>query len=521
MPRIPLVIALLLLASATAARAQCMLINPSFEFDGTTGTVFQGWSQFGPVGIATESTHGQRSARVDGPDTGGLDVAGVWQALESGPGDVWDVDVDVRALVALAGGSRALVNVEWRDAGETLLDYVSYDALTSASGTSTTLVVTTPAAPAGTATVRLLLGVLQDAGDPRPTVAFDRARFERRTSPSLDEIQWTDFPGGRSLDFAGRTWRVKGPGFYAPGPNNFADGPQNVWVDAEDRLHVRLRKIGATFYSSELALAEALGYGDYVFTTRGRLDALDPNVVLGLFLWEYGPCWLPFDLWWNPYNEIDVEFSRWGDPAAPNMQYVVQPWDIPGNRHRYDVLFEDDEITSHAFRWLPDRVEWRSWRGGPDDEATSPPIASLALANAFLPRPGRARVHINLWWFDRTPAEEQEVIFEDFRFTPAAVTAADVPPVERRLELTATPNPFNPVTTLAFTLDRAANVTLTIHDARGRHVRKLVDGLRAAGRHAVTWNGFDDRDAPVASGVYHARLSADGDTTSLRMSLIK
>ena len=526
MPRNAPTIALLLLLLPEIAAAQCMLINPSFEFDGTTGTVFQGWNQFGPISITSESTHGQRSVRIDGPDTGRLDVAGVWQPLETAPGDVWDVQVDVTAMAVLAGGSRALVNVEWRDASDQLIDYVSFDALVPAGPTSTTFDVATPAAPAGTATARLLLGVLQRAGDPRPAVSFDRAYFEKRTTPTLDEQQWADFPGGRSIDFAGRSWRVKGPGYFAPGPNNFSDSTSNVWVDGSGHLRMVLRKIGATFYSSEIALEESLGYGDYVFTTRGRLDLLDPSVVLGLFLWEYGACWSPADLYWNPYNEIDIEFSRWNDPGAPIMQYVVQPWDIPGNRHRYDVVFADDEVTSHAFRWLPDRVEWRSWRGGPDDEDTSATIRSLTLANAFLPRPGRARVHINLWWNASTPAQAQEVVFEDFRFRPAGATATDeVVQPRRPLVLSAAPNPFNPTTTFSFTLDRDADVTLAIHDVRGRHVRTLAAETLSAGPHELVWNGRDDRDAPVASGVYHARLAVeDGGrtrTTSLRMSLIK
>lgn len=522
MLRSVLLTALILAAAPTAAEDRCMLINPSFEFDGTTGTVFQGWNQFGPIGITSDATHAQRGVRVDGPDSGRWDVAAVWQPMDAAAGDVWDVEVDVHAPTALAGGARALVNVEWWDAGGNQIDYVSFDALTAGGTTSTTFSAETPPAPEGTVEIRLLLGVLQGPTDPRPSVVFDRAVFERRTSPSLEEIQWNDFPGGRSIEFAGRAWRVKGPGFFAPGPNNFADDAGNVWVDDQDHLHLRVRRIGATYYSSEIALEDPLDYGDYVFTLRGRLDLLDPNVVLGLFLWEYGPCWLPSNMWWNPYNEIDIEFSRWNDPNAPVMQYVVQPWDIPGNRHRYDVTFADDEITSHAFRWLPDRVEWRSWRGGPDDEATSPTIQSLTLANAFLPRPGRARVHMNFWWNVDPPATTQEVVVEDFRFVPAgSVTDADVPRPDRRLMLTARPNPFNPTTTLSFTLDHEADVTLTIHDARGRRVRTLVTERRGVGEHEIVWSGRDDQGAPVASGVYHAQLVADDDATSLRMSLIK
>lgn len=522
-PLIPLLIAAL--ALTTPAAAQCLLANPSFEFDGTTGTVFQAWQQFGPVGVTPDATHGQRGVRVAGPDTGQLSVAGVWQPLDSGPDDVWDVEVDVRAIVALGSGSRALVNVEWRDADDQLIDDVSFDALVAGGSSSTTFTGTSPPAPPNTASVRLLLGVLQDAGDPQPVVAFDRALFERRTVPSLDERQWHDFPGGRTVDFAGHTWRVKGPGIYGPGPNLFGDGPENVRVDADGRLVMALTNDGGTWTSAEIALADVLGYGDYVFTTRGRVDALDPSAVLGLFLWEYGACWSPGDLWWNPYNEIDIEFSRWNEPDAPNAQFVVQPWDIPGNRQRFDVTFADDEIASHAFRWSPDRVEFRSWRGGPEDEATAPVLHTWTSNGPFLPRPGRARVHVNLWWNQTPPATPQTIVLEDFRFVPAGTVAVDAPPARTPRTLRAHPNPFNPSTTVSFALDRPARVTLIVLDVRGRRVRTLADGRWPSGPAEIEWNGRDDRGAPVASGVYHLRLvTTTGATTrseSLPLTLVQ
>ena len=110
---------------------------------------------------------------------------------------------------------------------------------------------------------------------------------------------------------------------------------------------------------------EALGYGDYILTTVGRLDLLDPQAVLGIFLWEYGPCWDDSYTWWNAFNEIDIEYSRWQNPSSDIGQFVAQPYDWPGNISRFDATFGEGEVTSHAMRWLPDRVEYRVWRGGP------------------------------------------------------------------------------------------------------------------------------------------------------------
>jgi hypothetical protein len=84
------------------------------------------------------------------------------------------------------------------------------------------------------------------------------------------------------------------------------------------------------------------------------------------------------------------------------------------------------------------------------------------------------------------------------------------------------PNPFNPKTTLAFTVPAdAGRVTLTIHNVNGRAVRTLVDGALDAGPHSILWEGTDDDGRALASGVYFARLSAGGRTRTAKMALLK
>jgi flagellar hook assembly protein FlgD len=84
-----------------------------------------------------------------------------------------------------------------------------------------------------------------------------------------------------------------------------------------------------------------------------------------------------------------------------------------------------------------------------------------------------------------------------------------------------TPNPFNPSTTIAFSLPESAPVTLAIYDVNGRMVRTLVSGERAAGMHEVVWNGMDDNGRAVASGVYVYRLAAGNDVSIRRLALIR
>ncbi len=78
---------------------------------------------------------------------------------------------------------------------------------------------------------------------------------------------------------------------------------------------------------------------------------------------------------------------------------------------------------------------------------------------------------------------------------------------ETRL-MSASPNPFNPATTIAFELAAPGQVSITVYDVSGRMIRSLVDGHLPAGMHEVTWNGRDRSGATVASGVYFYRLMA-------------
>jgi hypothetical protein len=72
----------------------------------------------------------------------------------------------------------------------------------------------------------------------------------------------------------------------------------------------------------------------------------------------------------------------------------------------------------------------------------------------------------------------------------------------------AYPNPFGPTTTLRFELAAAGAVTVTIVDDHCRTVRILVDGVLAAGVHAVAWDGTDTHGALLPNGIYGCVIDA-------------
>jgi hypothetical protein len=83
------------------------------------------------------------------------------------------------------------------------------------------------------------------------------------------------------------------------------------------------------------------------------------------------------------------------------------------------------------------------------------------------------------------------------------------------------PNPFNPDTTLRFSLPENADINLEIYNVKGQKVRSLVNGSYNAGSHTCLWDAKDNTGSRVASGIYFAMLSYKGNQLSRKLLLMK
>jgi len=89
------------------------------------------------------------------------------------------------------------------------------------------------------------------------------------------------------------------------------------------------------------------------------------------------------------------------------------------------------------------------------------------------------------------------------------------------IRLSNYPNPFNPTTSIAFSLDEAKHVTLEIYNIRGEKVRTLIGDEFSADHHKVVWNGTDDSGNSVSSGVYFYKMKAGDSEKTRKMVLLK
>jgi hypothetical protein len=83
------------------------------------------------------------------------------------------------------------------------------------------------------------------------------------------------------------------------------------------------------------------------------------------------------------------------------------------------------------------------------------------------------------------------------------------------------PNPFNPTTTISYSVAKRSRVRLVIYDTDGRLVRTLVDEIVSAGSRDVTWEGLDQNGLQVSSGVYFYRLETGKKVLAKKMILLK
>ncbi len=124
------------------------------------------------------------------------------------------------------------------------------------------------------------------------------------------------------------------------------------------------------------------------------------------------------------------------------------------------------------------------------------------------------------WWID-----DIEILS-----STGASAGYEVPPIQTKLYKNY-PNPFNPETTISFNISRkdakdAKNAELLIYNVRGQKVKTLeyincVNAKATESLHHVTWNGNDENDQPVGSGVYFYKLKAGNFSDVKKMLLLK
>ena len=114
-----------------------------------------------------------------------------------------------------------------------------------------------------------------------------------------------------------------------------------------------------------------------------------------------------------------------------------------------------------------------------------------------------------------------EAVHAYFEWELQEVSNSDEHNPASSLALRAYPNPFNPETTISFSVPSASQVNLTIYNLKGQIVKQLINRQMPAGNHTVSWNGTDSNSRSVSSGLYFARIEQANIQRVIRMMLVK
>ena len=222
----------------------------------------------------------------------------------------------------------------------------------------------------------------------------------------------------QTMTFSSNTWIVRQT-LEPEGPmdNYFGGRDLSVILNPDGSLTLSLAREEGVWHAGEVTMQKRTDYGTYLFKVRTSPSTLDPNVVLGLFLYSSASAY--------SHREIDIEFSAWGEKGSPVLgQYVIQPYEIPGRVDTFDISGVDGPAT-YSFVWSEGKVEFASWMGyGPRPEAGSPQlVAAWTFADPkAVPKPS-AQVHMNLYLaHGAVPPSGRgvsAVTIDSFQFIPA------------------------------------------------------------------------------------------------------
>jgi hypothetical protein len=249
--------------------------------------------------------------------------------------------------------------------------------------------------------------LLVDAGY-RPPVST-----EALPTPGGSIVAVTIAPGDPSkraahhtLQFSGYEWIARAAPSDRGGTNDY--DPANAWTDDGGAMHLRIGGQVPRWTCAEVRLSRRLGYGSYRFVVRD-VSHLEPAAVLTLFTWD-GPAAN------ENHREMDIEISRWGDPAAKNAQFVVQPYYVAANVWRFAA---PGGVLTHSLHWEPGRLTARTLRGAGLE--TGAPVVAERTFTSGVPSPGNETVRINLYVFRRSASALEhgtEIVIEKFEYLP-------------------------------------------------------------------------------------------------------
>jgi len=304
------------------------------------------------------------------------------------------------------------------------------------------------------------------------------------------------------------------------------DADNNVYIgDGSGKVHKVTPEGGSSIFSTAFLgnvcslTVDRLGhYGEAGTVLVGNARALadvvmiEPDQTASVFQ-STGNLHIPFGLLVHPNGHVFIaEFS--GEISNISGLYQVDSGGLLEMVHEFQSPF------ALAYRYSTDEIFISDVQ-----DSTIYAIDTLGDVRVFaagiLARGLAFDQEDNLYVADRTELPHRILKISGNGYLPTAVDDSDVLSARSNSVAYSYPNPFNPSTTVVFTVQSEGLARVAIYNPRGKFVAELVNESLGTGRHEVIWNGRDKRGQESPSGVYFIRLEAGGESSQGRMVLIR
>lgn len=205
--------------------------------------------------------------------------------------------------------------------------------------------------------------------------------------------------------------------------------------------------------------------------------------------------------------DISIQKDEGEDMPNPRVQVVITETDIPYTGPNYDTMnFVDRDM-------VPDHL-------GTDITMTGN-IHEMQITTTLDESWDQENIILIVWVEDGS----NHHVFQTTRVNlPELLPSVESPGTivaPMKTTISNFPNPFNPSTTINFSIEETGAVEVTIFDIKGRNVITLINEHLTEGTFTTTWDGKDSHGNPQASGVYFMRLKTSSSSVSSKIMLLK
>ncbi len=200
--------------------------------------------------------------------------------------------------------------------------------------------------------------------------------------------------------------------------------------------------------------------------------------------------------------ELDEDIS-----GTTDWQHYWKEIDPPDGTNFFDVhIYSEFESNPEGQNWFDDvsLVEWGEWQ-----ELSG--LAEIEAPN-------------DIYYIEVRTTDQVEILhvaYEESNFHEIPQGAGSSYSAPKFASLHGNyPNPFNPVTTIEFSLQKTAKAELKVYNIKGQMVREVLDERFTPGTHKAVWDGTDRNGKRASTGVYFYQLKIDGKVVGTRKMLL-